>query len=68
MQTPCTKRCLLGPEGECLGCGRRLEDIARWSSYTDEQRAKIAAALQRPGRCNSPTLAATHGPERPHDP
>jgi predicted Fe-S protein YdhL (DUF1289 family) len=44
--SPCTKVCTIDPvSGLCRGCGRRIEEIARWASLTDGERACIMAEL-----------------------
>ena len=46
IETPCTKVCTVHPVSRlCLGCGRSLAEIARWSDYTDRERAKIMSKL-----------------------
>jgi uncharacterized protein len=46
MQTPCTKICTLDAHKErCIGCGRTLDEIARWASMGDDERATIMAEL-----------------------
>jgi predicted Fe-S protein YdhL (DUF1289 family) len=46
MQTPCIHLCALDSEtGFCAGCGRTLEEIGGWSSYSDAQRREIMAIL-----------------------
>ena len=46
MQTPCTKICTLDARKErCIGCGRTLDEIARWASMSDGERARIMAEL-----------------------
>ncbi len=46
MQSPCTKICTLDARRErCIGCGRTLDEIARWASMTDEERERIMAEL-----------------------
>jgi predicted Fe-S protein YdhL (DUF1289 family) len=46
MQTPCTKICTLDAQRRyCVGCGRTLEEIARWASMSDDERTRIMAAL-----------------------
>ncbi|MFD1694727.1 DUF1289 domain-containing protein [Roseibium aestuarii] len=46
METPCTKICQIHPVTRlCLGCLRSLDEIAGWSSYTPEVRARIMAEL-----------------------
>jgi predicted Fe-S protein YdhL (DUF1289 family) len=46
IQTPCVKVCVIDPSrGLCSGCGRTLDEIARWGSMGDAERARIMAAL-----------------------
>jgi uncharacterized protein len=56
VQTPCIKVCTLDPaSGLCLGCGRSLDEIARWSALDDGERGRIMAALpQRLARLKAP--------------
>ena len=42
--------------GLCLGCARTLDEIARWGSFTDEERDRIIAELPR-RRSNVPEIA-----------
>lgn len=38
--TPCVLVCVIHPvTGLCLGCHRTEEEIERWRSYSDEERA-----------------------------
>jgi predicted Fe-S protein YdhL (DUF1289 family) len=49
MDTPCVKTCTLDRRsGLCLGCGRTIDEIARWSAMSATERARIMAEL--PGR------------------
>jgi len=44
--SPCTKVCTIDPRsGLCLGCGRTLDEIARWGSFGDAERSRIMAEL-----------------------
>lgn len=44
--SPCIKVCELDPpSGMCRGCKRTLDEIARWPVMTEEERARIMAAL-----------------------
>jgi predicted Fe-S protein YdhL (DUF1289 family) len=46
IETPCISICTLDPAlGLCVGCGRALDEIARWISLTDSERAQIMAQL-----------------------
>jgi predicted Fe-S protein YdhL (DUF1289 family) len=52
IESPCVNICMVdGRSGLCLGCHRTLPEIARWSRYTDAERAEIMRALpDRRGR------------------
>ena len=53
--TPCVKVCYVdGKSGLCLGCFRTLPEIARWSRFSDEERAAIMSEL--PGRKDDPRV------------
>ena len=44
--TPCIKVCAVdGESGLCLGCYRRLNEVAAWSRLTDAERDAILAEL-----------------------
>lgn len=44
--TPCIKVCIVdGESGLCLGCYRKLSEVAQWARFTDEERAAIMAGL-----------------------
>ncbi len=44
--SPCQLVCSLDlTSGLCFGCGRSRQEIAQWTRYTDDQRAKIMASL-----------------------
>ena len=46
IESPCVKICVLDPiSGLCLGCGRTGEEIGRWISYSDQDRAAIMTTL-----------------------
>jgi predicted Fe-S protein YdhL (DUF1289 family) len=46
MQTPCIHLCSLDPAtGFCIGCGRTLQEIGNWMSYSDGERQQIIASL-----------------------
>ena len=48
MISPCNKVCSLDvTTGLCLGCFRNIDEIAGWSDFTDEQRARICEDLAR---------------------
>lgn len=46
IETPCDKICVLDDtSGLCHGCGRSVNEIARWSAYSDAERRGIMAEL-----------------------
>ena len=46
LQTPCIRVCVVHPaSGLCVGCGRSLDEIARWIALADEERSRIMAEL-----------------------
>jgi predicted Fe-S protein YdhL (DUF1289 family) len=46
IESPCIRVCMVdGRSGLCLGCYRTLPEIARWSAYTDAERATIMGGL-----------------------
>ncbi|MCW5725210.1 MAG: DUF1289 domain-containing protein [Maricaulaceae bacterium] len=50
--SPCVKVCFVDPaEGVCVGCFRTLEELARWTAYSDAERAAIG--LDLPGRAEA---------------
>lgn len=46
IETPCVKICTLDARaGRCLGCGRTLDEIARWGAMTAAERAAVMDRL-----------------------
>ena len=46
--SPCTKVCTLDPvSGLCVGCGRSLGEIERWSRMSDAERTQLMAELEQ---------------------
>ena len=41
MESPCVRKCTLNEQDMCLGCGRELNEITAWTSYSEKQRAEI---------------------------
>lgn len=55
--SPCTKVCTIDPRsGLCRGCGRTLDEIGRWISFSESERERIMAEL--PGRLTANGLGA----------
>ncbi len=58
IETPCVKICTLDARRKlCLGCGRTVEEIARWAGMTAAERRQVMDLL--PGR-----LAAHEAPSQ----
>ncbi len=48
IKSPCVDVCRRSlPLGVCVGCGRTLDEIARWSAVTDAERDAVMAELPR---------------------
>jgi hypothetical protein len=46
ISSPCIKVCVINPmSGICAGCGRTLDEIARWGSMSEDQRLGIMRGL-----------------------
>jgi len=46
IETPCIKVCIVDPATRlCRGCGRSIEEIGRWTSYSDAERKRIMTML-----------------------
>lgn len=44
--TPCKKVCFVDPKvGLCVGCFRSLDELGRWTSYSDDERKAIKREL-----------------------
>ena len=57
MLSPCIKVCVIDPASRlCTGCGRTLDEIARWGGMSEAERARIMAALpERMQTCAAPS-------------
>lgn len=56
IESPCIKVCRMDEADElCVGCGRTLDEIARWDRMNQTERACVLAALRtrnkRHARC-----------------
>jgi uncharacterized protein len=46
IETPCTKICVIDSASQlCVGCGRSLDEIAQWASFSPKERARIMMDL-----------------------
>ena len=46
VKSPCKGVCTLDHKGKCVGCFRKLDEIANWSVYNDYQRGEILKMTQ----------------------
>lgn len=46
VETPCVKICTLDARnGLCLGCGRTIDEIARWATMSASERSRVMSEL-----------------------
>jgi predicted Fe-S protein YdhL (DUF1289 family) len=46
IETPCINVCTLNDvSGLCLGCGRTVDEVARWSAMSPAERRRVMAEL-----------------------
>ena len=46
IDSPCIKTCTLDARSrQCLGCGRSIDEIARWSAMSAAERARVMGEL-----------------------
>ncbi|KJF66529.1 DUF1289 domain-containing protein [Rhizobium nepotum] len=62
METPCIHVCSLDATNSlCTGCGRTLDEIGGWTSYSDGKRRMIMSVLpERLARAGKDTSRETH--------
>jgi hypothetical protein len=62
IDTPCVKICTLDARsGLCLGCGRTVDEIARWIEMSEAERDRVIAEL--PWRLAASHAEPTHASE-----
>ena len=60
ISSPCTKVCTIDAASRlCMGCGRSLEEIARWGSMSEAERQETMRAL--PERMRAANLKPVQG-------
>lgn len=62
METPCIHICSLDATNTlCIGCGRTLDEIGGWATYSDEKRRMIMQVLpERLAKTGKDTSRETH--------
>ena len=43
--SPCIQVCKIGQDRTCTGCGRTIDEIKEWTSYTGKERMAIMRRL-----------------------
>jgi predicted Fe-S protein YdhL (DUF1289 family) len=64
IESPCVKVCTVDARsGLCLGCGRTVDEIARWSAMNEAERTRVMAELpaRRAGWAELPARRAGRG-------
>ncbi len=57
VKSPCVKVCILDAQSKlCLGCGRTIDEIARWTAMSPAERTRVMRDL--PLRTTDRTVAA----------
>ena len=60
IESPCIKICTLDARsGLCLGCGRTIDEIARWAAMSEPERALIMAELPARRASRAESISAT---------
>jgi len=63
VKSPCVNWCEMHPQtGYCLGCFRTLDEIARWSSLSDDEQRAINQQLPLRKSPNSDSAPSTQLP------
>jgi hypothetical protein len=45
VESPCNRICTLDEANVCLGCFRTLDEICRWTAFSEAERARVLARL-----------------------
>lgn len=45
IESPCVNLCTLDADGICEGCGRTIDEVALWGSYSPEERRAVMDTL-----------------------
>lgn len=47
VDSPCVRICQIKSMGTCIGCYRSLDEIARWSQYSDDDKLQVLNKVQK---------------------
>ena len=60
IESPCVKTCTLDARsGLCRGCGRSIDEIARWTAMSAAGRARVMSELPARRAASAPVKAIT---------
>lgn len=45
VKSPCVAKCELR-NGKCVGCGRTIDEISNWKSFTEEEKLSVMDRLK----------------------
>lgn len=64
--SPCIKVCLVDPAHRmCVGCFRKLEELGRWTKFTDAEREAVRGQLARREAAYVASRPGSSGPPSP---
>jgi predicted Fe-S protein YdhL (DUF1289 family) len=62
VRTPCVQVCFVDPQARlCVGCFRTMEELGRWTRFSDEEREAVMAALPEREKAYQAARAARQG-------
>jgi predicted Fe-S protein YdhL (DUF1289 family) len=47
VSSPCVRNCCLDEEDICIGCGRTVDEIIRWSDAANKEKLEILVAAKK---------------------
>ena len=47
VSSPCVRNCCLDEEDICIGCGRTVDEIIRWSDAGNKEKLEILVAAKK---------------------
>ena len=61
-ESPCVRNCCLDDADICIGCGRHVQEIMRWSNAGAEERRAILARAAARREARRPRVFRPPGP------
>lgn len=47
VSSPCVRNCCLDEEDICIGCGRAVDEVIRWSDAGNKEKSEILGAAKK---------------------